>query len=90
MHYVLRSTKLINSIWNKDELPQQWKELFIVPIYEKDDKTDCSNYRGMSLLSNTYKILHIVPVLSLILHVDKKLLGIIIVNFYVIAQVLIR
>jgi hypothetical protein len=36
--------RLICSIWNKDELPQQWKESIIVPIYKKDDKTDCYNY----------------------------------------------
>jgi hypothetical protein len=49
--------KLIFSIWNKEELPQQWKESIIVPIYEKGDKTDCNNYRGISVLSTTYKIL---------------------------------
>jgi hypothetical protein len=36
--------KLIYSIWNKEELPQQWKESITVQIYEKDDKTDCNNY----------------------------------------------
>jgi hypothetical protein len=45
--------KLINSLWNKEELPEQWKESTIVPIYKKGDKTDCSNYRGISLLSTT-------------------------------------
>jgi hypothetical protein len=49
--------KLINSIWNKEELPQQWKESIIVPVYKKSDKTDCSNYHGISLLSTTYNIL---------------------------------
>jgi hypothetical protein len=49
--------KLINSIWNKKELPDQWKGSIIVPIYKKGDKTDCSNYRGISLLSTTYKSL---------------------------------
>jgi hypothetical protein len=49
--------KLIISIWNKEELPEEWKESVIVPICKKGDKTDCSNYRGISLLSTTYKIL---------------------------------
>jgi hypothetical protein len=38
--------KLINSIRNKEELPEVWK----------GDKTDCSNYRGISLLSDTFKM----------------------------------
>jgi hypothetical protein len=49
--------RLIRCIWNKDELPQQWKESIIVPIYKKGDKTYCNKYRGINLLSNAYKIL---------------------------------
>jgi hypothetical protein len=49
--------KLFISVWSKEELPEEWKESVIVPIYKKGDKTDCSNYRGISLLSTTYKIL---------------------------------
>ena len=45
------------SIWNKQELPDEWEESIIVPIHKKGDKTDCSNYRGISLLPTTYKIL---------------------------------
>jgi hypothetical protein len=26
--------KLVNSVWNKEELPDQWKESIIVPIYK--------------------------------------------------------
>jgi hypothetical protein len=36
--------KLTCSIWNKEELPQQWKESITVPIYKKGEKTDCNNY----------------------------------------------
>jgi hypothetical protein len=49
--------KLIMLIWNKGELPHQWKDSIVVPIHKKGDKTDCSNYRGISLLSTSYKIL---------------------------------
>jgi hypothetical protein len=38
-------------------LPDQWKESIIVPVHKNGDKTDCSNYRGISLLSTSYKIL---------------------------------
>jgi hypothetical protein len=31
--------KLINSIWNKEELPDQWKESIIVSVHKMDDKT---------------------------------------------------
>jgi hypothetical protein len=26
--------KLINSVWNKEELPDQWKESIIVPVHK--------------------------------------------------------
>jgi hypothetical protein len=49
--------KLINSVWNKEELPDHWKESIIVPVHENDDQTDCNNYHGISLLSTLYRIL---------------------------------
>jgi hypothetical protein len=49
--------KLIISVCNKEELPEEWKDSVIVLIFKKGDKTDCGNYRGVSLLSTTYKIL---------------------------------
>ena len=42
IHYVIH--KIVISIWNKEELPEEWKESIIVPVYKKGDKTDCSNY----------------------------------------------
>ena len=35
----------INSIWNKQQLPEEWNKSIIVPIYKKGNKTDCSNYQ---------------------------------------------
>jgi hypothetical protein len=49
--------KLINSIWNKEELPDQRKEPNIVSIHKKGDKINCNNYSGISLLSTSYTIL---------------------------------
>jgi hypothetical protein len=49
--------ELINSLWSKEELPNRCKESIIVPIYKKGDKTECSNYRRISLLLTQYKIL---------------------------------
>jgi hypothetical protein len=35
-----------NSIWNKEELPEERKESVNVPVCKKSYKTDCSNYTG--------------------------------------------
>jgi len=49
--------ELTKSVWNKEELPQQWKEFLITHFFRRAKKTDCSSYRGISLLPTTYKIL---------------------------------
>jgi hypothetical protein len=49
--------KLVTLIWNKEDMPDQWKESIIVPIHKTGDKTDCNNYRGISMLSTSNKIL---------------------------------
>jgi hypothetical protein len=46
--------KLINSIWNMEELPYLCLLLY---QFTKSDKTDCNNYCGTSLLSTSFKIL---------------------------------
>jgi hypothetical protein len=63
--------KLICSVWNKEELPQQWKESITVPIYRKGDKTDCNNYRGISILSTAYKILSTILLVRLTPHLNE-------------------
>jgi hypothetical protein len=41
--------KLLNSIWNEQELPDQWKESIIVLL--------TTNFRRTSLLSTSYNML---------------------------------
>jgi hypothetical protein len=63
--------KLITLIWNKEELPHQWEESIVIPIPKKGDKTDCSNYRDISLLSTSYKILSNILLSRLIPYADE-------------------
>jgi hypothetical protein len=48
--------KIIMFIWNKDELPEKWKESIIAPIYKNDDKTDCNKYRGYQFCQQRTKL----------------------------------
>ena len=66
--------KLITTIWKKEKLLAEWKESIIVPIHKKGDKTDCSNYRGISLLPTTYKILSNI-LLSRLIPYAKEIVG---------------
>jgi len=59
--------KLIQTIRNKEEWPQQWKECITTPSYKKSDKTVSNNYRRISLLSAMYKILSNILLSKLIL-----------------------
>jgi len=45
-----------------------------VPIHKKGDKTDCNNYRGISLLPTTYKILSNI-LLSKLIPYAKEIIG---------------
>jgi hypothetical protein len=52
-------------------LHDQWKQSIIVPIHKKDDRTDCNNYRGISLLSTLYNILSNIFLLRLVTYIDE-------------------
>lgn len=48
----------ITEVWDKEYVPQKWKDANIVTIYKKkDDKSLCGNSRGISLLSVAGKTL---------------------------------
>lgn len=56
---VLRETlhQLFSMIWEQETLPADLKNALIVTVFKKGDKSDCGNYRGISLLSAAGKIL---------------------------------
>ena len=51
-----RLHQLNTNAWEVGSLPQIWKDASIVTIYKKGDRTDCGNYKGISLLSIAGKI----------------------------------
>jgi hypothetical protein len=63
--------KFMTSIWNKKQLPNQWKEFIILPIHKTRDKTDCNNYREILLLSTSYKILSNILLSRLSPYIDE-------------------
>ena len=42
---------LFSKIWEKEEVPAQWKEGIVIMLPNKRDLRDCNNYRGIMLLS---------------------------------------
>lgn len=49
---------LFAKIWEKEEIPEEWREGLIVKLPKKGDLRDCSNYRGIMLLSVPGKVLN--------------------------------
>jgi len=67
---------------------EKWRASTILPISKKGDKTKCSNYRGVILLSITYKLLSN-SLLSGFSPNEKNLYGFISVDFEATDQLLI-
>ena len=49
---------LVTKIWEKEDVPEQWKEGLIIKIPKKGDLNECDNYRGIMLLSVPGKVLN--------------------------------
>jgi hypothetical protein len=52
MHKVI--FKICQKTWEEEQMPEDWKKAVIIPIHKKSDKTECGNYRGISLLNSAY------------------------------------
>ena len=46
-----RLLDIVVRIWRGGEVPQQWKYAIIMVLHKKKDRTECGNYRGISLVS---------------------------------------
>ena len=50
-------TRLFNEIFESEMMPEEWRESVLVPIYKnKGDVQNCSNYRGIKVMSHTMKV----------------------------------
>ena len=47
----------ISLIWRERSILQQWKAAAITVFHKKGDKTECGNYRDISLVSHAGKVL---------------------------------
>ena len=49
---------LMEKIFIQERIPEEWRGSILIPIFkDKGDVQDCSNYRGIKLMSHTMKIL---------------------------------
>ena len=48
---------IIVTVWMTGEIPQEWKDATINVLHKKKDRTECSIYRGLSLVAHAGKVL---------------------------------
>jgi hypothetical protein len=54
---ILALTRVCNRMFCEGKLPAVWTTAVVVSIFKKGDPTDCGNYRGISLIDSTLKVL---------------------------------
>ena len=47
-----RLLDIVVCIWRRGEVPQQWKYAIIMVLHKKNDRTECGNDRGISLVAH--------------------------------------
>ena len=64
---------LLTSIWEEEDVPKEFRNATFVLLFKNmGSKTDCGNYRGISLLSVTGKILARVILNGLITNISEE------------------
>ena len=54
--YVELLYPLFTEIWEKEEVPSDWRDGYLIKLPKKGDLSNCSNYRGITLLSVPGKV----------------------------------
>ena len=49
--------QIIIRVWREGKVPQRWRDAVIKVLHKKKDRTDCGNYRGISLVVHAGKVL---------------------------------
>ena len=52
-----RLLDIVVRIWRGGEVPQQWKDIIIMVLHKRKDRTEYGNYRGISLVAHAGKTL---------------------------------
>ena len=39
--------RIVTDVWDSESMPSDWNLGIIYPIYKKEDRLDCNNYRGI-------------------------------------------
>ena len=53
-------TSLLNTAYTESNIPLSWENLVLVPIAKKGDPSDPNDYRGISFMNTTLKIISII------------------------------
>ncbi|CAB1096812.1 unnamed protein product [Ectocarpus sp. CCAP 1310/34] len=47
---------ILVKVWNGGDIPREWKDATIKVLYKKGDRSNCNNFKGISLLSYVDKV----------------------------------
>ena len=47
---------MIKLVWHQREVPQRWRDAVIKVLYKKKDRTECGNYRDISLVAHAGEV----------------------------------
>ena len=64
---------LLQSIWETEDIPEEWKKGLIVKLPKKGDLSDVQNWRGIQLLSLPSKVLTRIILKRIMTAIDKSL-----------------